>query len=151
MPGGSGPIFSFGTGGGSGGGGGGSTNTIVVTRPQGAGLAVGDPVYLDGTGTAQLADATAYATGAKLAGVVSALNTPAPGQCQIQCLGDLDGFAGLTPGEIYLLALGGGIVAETDTANPAYPDNAGNIVVEVGLAATATKLFVNTLRDPIEI
>jgi hypothetical protein len=132
-------------GGGGGGGGGGAPNT--VTRTYTPGVLLRDPVYQKADGTVDRGDATSIAT-MPLVGVVSAIDSPSVGECEITYAGDLGGFAGLTAGKLYIMGITPGvIVADDDTANVDYPDNAGNIVHEVGVASSATNLYVGTNRD----
>lgn len=146
MPGGSGPIFFFG-----GAGGGGGSSTTLLTRPYVPGVLVNDVVYQTALGSVDKASATA-AVLAKVLGVVTALDVPAVGMAQILVLGDQAGFLGLVPGEVYILSQApGGIVGESDTLNPDYPDTtpgSGEVLIEVGIAGSATTLFVR-VQDPL--
>jgi hypothetical protein len=126
----------------------------LVTRPYAVGVAVRDVVYQRADGFVDRANAGAVATSAFLVGFVETLDSPGVGFCQVRYAGDIAGFAGLTVGDIYILStLNGQIVRETDTGNPNYPSTAvgsGNTMVEVGVAVTATSLFVETSRDFLE-
>jgi len=127
------------------GGPGASPNLIIGTYA--VGVLVLDPVYVRADGVFDRADATAFATGRPL-GFASVLDVPAGGDVQVTYTGELDGFVGLVPGEIYVMGTTPGvIVREGDTGNPNYPGSAGNLVFEVGKALSATKLFVNCTRD----
>jgi hypothetical protein len=122
----------------------------TVVRPYTAGVAVLDTVYQKPDGTVDKAAANAVATSATLQGIVERLDFPSAGQCLVRWAGDLGGFAGLVPGDIYVLATNpGGIVGETDTLNPNYPNDtvSGHVMREVGYAASPTVLFVGTNRD----
>lgn len=112
----------------------GGTRTFTVPLA----VAVGDPVYITGSGTADEASATSIST-APCIGFVTAKPTTTTAIVQVN--GFLSGaFAGLTPGSTYFLAVGGGI-----TATP--PDTVGNIIQKVGVAVTATELLINPVLD----
>ena len=102
-----------------------------------------DVVHLDGAGNAAQADASTMAT-SNVIGVMQAVDTPSAGQGTLVYSGELSGFAGLNPGEDYLLSLAAGsIVAVSDTANPNYPDANNEVRIRVGRAVNATTLFVD--------
>jgi hypothetical protein len=125
-------------------------NVGTLIRPYTAGVLLRDVVYQKADGSVDRADASAVATGIAV-GVVQMMDFPAVGQCVIRFAGDVTGFSGLVPGSIYLIATNpGGIVEETDTGNVNYPDvtpGSGNVIAEVGIAGSATTLFVGTMRD----
>lgn len=127
-----------------------SAETTTYVRDYAAGVAVRDVVYQRADGKVDQADASAVSTGIPV-GFVQALDDPSVGKCVVRFAGDLDGFSGLTPGKIYILSTSPGqIVEETDTGNVNYPDttaNSGHTIAEVGIAGSATKLFVGTIRD----
>ena len=133
---------------GAGGGGGGAADLVRIYT---GGVAVRDAVYQKGDGTADKADASAVATAEAFLGFVSAIDSPGAGQCEIRFHGDLTGFAGLTPGETYILSTSPGqVVGLGDTINPNYPDatpGSGHVVREVGSAGAANRLFVETGHD----
>lgn len=127
-----------------------ATGVGTFVRPYTVGVVVRDVVYQKADGTVDRADASAVSTGIPV-GIVEAIDVPAVGQATVRFTGDLTGFAGLTTGSIYILSTApGGIVEETDTGNVNYPDttpNSGNVLVEVGIAGSATTLLVRTLQD----
>ena len=123
----------------------------AVIRTYTAGVLVSDFVYQKSDGTVDKADATSIATIPAI-GTVIQIDMPVAGQCVIQYDGDFNGFSGLTAGKIYLVSKSpGGIVAEDDVLNPNYPDDVFNIQQEVGIASSATNLFVAANRDFEEI
>ena len=80
-------------------------------------------------------------------GIISTLNSPSPGYCLVRTLGFVDGFAGLTRGKQYLLGRSvGTLVAADDTVNPDYPQIGTSFKQTLGVARSATSLFVNV--DP---
>lgn len=118
-----------------------------VVRQYTGPISLLDLVYLSASNTVARASANAVAT-ARPVGFVRAIDEPDPGFCEVTFGGDLGGFLGLTPGKVYILSKTlGGFVAEDDTANPAYPDAAGEVIQEVGQAVTVDTMFVNPLRD----
>lgn len=129
---------------------GGGASATDITRPYTAGVGVNDAVYQKSNGEVDKADASGLST-APAIGFVTQLDVPASGQCTVRFAGDLAGFSSLTVGKQYILAAAPGlIVAEDDTGNPNYPDttpSSGEISQEVGIAGTATVLFVGTNRD----
>ena len=128
----------------------GSTGGGALIRPYTAGVVVRSVVYQKTDGTVDRADASAVSTGIPV-GLVEAMDVPAIGMCVVRFAGDLGGFVGLVTGSIYLLSTApGGIVEETDVGNINYPDvtpGSGNVIAEVGIAGSATTLFVGTIRD----
>jgi len=118
-------------------------------RPYVVGVAVRDLVYQKSDGTVDKASATTVATSI-LAGFVEQLDVPTSGQAVVRYLGDLEGFTGLTVGDIYILGqTTGSIVRETDTGSGDYPDQSpqsGHTRYKVGLAATSSKLWVDISR-----
>lgn len=129
---------------------GGAGGSGAAVRPYSAGVALRSVVYQKSDGTVDLASAASIGLGIPI-GVVSHMDFPATGQCQITFAGDVSGFSGLVPGAIYILGLTpGSIVGETDVGNPNYPNTtpgSGNILAEVGIAGSAGTLLVETLRD----
>jgi hypothetical protein len=117
--------------------------TVVMVRPYTVGVLLRDPVYQKADGTVGRADASTQTTGVVI-GVVTAVNVPIPGQCQIVDIGDVGGYVGLITGDVYILgSVPGVLVRETDTLNPNYPNTtpgSGHVLVEVGVAASATTL-----------
>jgi hypothetical protein len=123
-----------------------------IIRNYTAGVLLRDVVYQRADGTVDRADADAgVASTIPVVGVVSAIDSPGAGQCEITYAGDVPGFAGLTTGKVYILSTTpGGIVADDDTGNGSYPDitpGSGDVSQEVGYASSATSLFVGVLRD----
>jgi len=130
----------------------GAATAPVVTRPYQAGVTLRDAVYQRSDGRADKTDASDYLKVELFLGFVSALDVPSAGLCTIQYGGDLAGFAGLTVGRVYILSTTpGGVVDITDTGNLAYPNTtpgSGHAQLEVGLAGTATTLFIEPGREP---
>lgn len=126
------------------------SQVTTLVRPFTAGVGVRDAVFQKSDGTVDRAVASAIGTGIPI-GIVEAINTPTTGECVVRFAGDLGGFTGLVAGSIYLLSTAlGGIVEETDTGNGDYPDTSGgsgHVMIEVGIAASATVLYVGTNRD----
>lgn len=123
----------------------------TMIRPYAAGVAVRDAIYQRSDGFVDKASAAFLSTGPAI-GLVEALDIPSVGMAIIRAAGDLDGFSGMLAGTIFILSrLPGKILPETATADPDYPDEVGNFIQEVGLAASATKLFVDANRDFTEI
>ena len=123
-----------------------------IVRTYTGGVALRDVVYQKSDGTVDKADSSAgVASTIPVVGVVSAIDSPAPGQCEITYSGDVPGFAGLTAGKVYILSTTpGGIVADDDTGSGSYPDDtpgSGDVSQEIGYASSATSLFVGVLRD----
>lgn len=121
----------------------------IFSRQYETGVAVRDLVYQKSNGKVEKASCSTVATSI-LAGFVEQLDVPMVGYATIRYLGDLDGFTGLTVGEIYLLGqTAGSIVEETDTVNVDYPDDtpqSGHTRYKVGLAASSSKLWVDISR-----
>jgi hypothetical protein len=135
-----------------GGGGGGGTGEIVRTYT--AGVNVGDAVYQKSDGTADLADASAVATAETFLGFVRLKDGPLPllpGQVTITFHGDLQAFTGLVTGATYVLGASPGVIVRLgNTSDPNYPNTttgSGHVMREVGHAANATTLFVESSRD----
>jgi len=95
-------------------------------------------VYFSGADTVDIADATPLKS--PCIGFVSAL-LPG-GKCLVRREGELDGFVGLVPGEVYFMDSGtpGGI-----TNTP--PGTPGTVLQEVGTAVSATVLLVTIDAD----
>lgn len=145
------PIFNV--VGGGGGGGGSSTAPVTQTFTMGAGVAVRDFVFPSTAVAGQVdrARSNVKANGRPI-GCVSAVNSPAAGQCQVVLKGPVTGFAGLTLGATYLLGTAvGTIVAESDVGNPNYPTAAGNVVKAVGVASAADTIEVQVEDQPLEL
>jgi hypothetical protein len=121
----------------------------VISRLYETGVAVRDVVYQKANGKVEKASCATVATSI-LAGFVEQIDVPMVGYAVIRYLGDLEGFTGLTVGEIYLLGQTAGlIVEETDTVDVDYPDEtpqSGHTRYKVGLAASASKLWVDISR-----
>jgi len=116
----------------------------IYTYDMGAAVAARDFVYHASTANrVDRADAAAIATG-RAFGIVTAINTPVAGKCQVVTDGLVGGFAGLTIGGRYLLGIAvATVVLSTDVVNLSYPDNAGNVIMGVGYARAADTLYVN--------
>jgi len=119
---------------------------------MGAGVVVQDLVAMGAVSlTVVRGNAAALATGRAI-GVVTAINSPVAGQCQVQLTGAVvPGFAGLIPGSVYVLqsvatgGVAGGIILETATGGAGYPNQtpgSGEILQPVGVAKSATELVV---------
>lgn len=125
----------------------GGSSSAVATQVMGPGVAVNDYVAKSAVADEVVrADAVTIATGRAI-GLVTAINAPAAGLCQVLLLGVATGFAGLVPGGTYVLASGapGQALLETDVANPFYPDQtpgSGEILQPVGVALTAVDMLV---------
>lgn len=121
----------------------------IISRPYAAGVGIRDLVYQRSDGVVDLASCTAVSTSI-LAGFVEQIDVPMAGYAVVRYLGDLDGFTGLTIGEIYIMGqTAGSIVGETDTGNGDYPDGtaqSGHTRYKVGLAASSSKLWVDISR-----
>lgn len=130
------------------------TGTGSVVRPYASGVSLRDVVYLRSDSVVDKASSATVITGIP-EGIVEAIDSPVPGQAVVRYSGDLAGFVGLVPGSIYLAGIApGSIVEETDESNtnhPAFPPFSGHILQEVGKAALATVLRVDTNRDFLEI
>lgn len=138
----------FGPGGG-GGGGGLPPNTIVRTYIPGVALL--DAVYQTPVAdTVDKASAVSILTTPVL-GLVTAMDTPAVGQCWVQYDGDVMGMVGLTPGDVYMLSkTPGQLVLEFLTGDPGYPNAPGNVVQAVGVAVSPT-VFSIAIQDQLEL
>ena len=125
---------------------------VKIVRTFTAGVSVLDVVYQRSDGTVDVADADAgVANTIPVVGIVSAIDSPLVGECEIVTSGDLGGFSGLVAGKVYILSTApGGIVADDDTGNGDYPSivpASGDVFQEVGYAKDATTLLVGVLRD----
>lgn len=134
-----------------GGGGSGPSAPTTVTFTMGPGVVANDVVAQGAADTAVRANANALAT--KAIGVVTAVNSPGAGLCQVAVAPqEVTGFVGLTVGATYILAAAAGqIVANTDTGNPNYPNvtpGSNNLYQVVGVAKSATSLVTNVDSDP---
>ena len=121
----------------------------IISRPYETGVAVMDLVYQKTNGKVEKASCSTVATSV-LAGFVEQIDVPMVGYAIVRYLGDLDGFSGLTVGEIYIMGqTAGSIVEETDTVDVDYPDDtpqSGHTRYKVGLAASSSKLWVDISR-----
>lgn len=133
--------------------GGGSTpisTPNVVIRPYVAGVSVKDAVYQTLSGAVDKASAVSVATTPVL-GVVVQLDTPTVGQCYVQIDGDVFGYAGLTPGNVYMLSKAPGqLLWEGDTGNPNYPTAHGNVIQAVAIAMSSSVIAV-AIQDQEEL
>jgi hypothetical protein len=112
----------------------------AITATAGEALSAGDFVYINGTGNAVKADATAIgkkAHGYVLAAVANAASAT------IYFDESNNGLTGLTPGATYYLSATAG--AATTTA----PTTSGQIVQTLGVATSATSLHVNIEQQPV--
>lgn len=108
----------------------------LQTVKAGAAITAGQPIYLDSSNEAQLADCDASAAAAAAVGI--AVNNAAAGQrVSYQKSGTLTLNAVLTPGVIYVAsATAGGIAPSADLGS-------GDYVTILGVAATSTTLSVH--------
>lgn len=122
----------------------------VVIRPYVAGVAVKDAVYQTLSGAVDKASAVSTATTPVL-GVIVQLDTPTVGQCYVQIDGDVFGFAGLTPGNVYMLSkTPGQLLWEGDIGNPNYPSSHGNVIQAVAIAMSSSVIAV-AIQDQEEL
>jgi hypothetical protein len=130
----------------------GTPPVTTKTFTMGAGVLALDHVAVGAVAdTAVRANADSFATGRSI-GVVTSINDPVVGQCQVLLPGDIAaGFAGLVPGATYVLqsvangGVAGGMIISTATATPGYPDTtpgSGEILQPVGVAKSATELVL---------
>jgi hypothetical protein len=109
----------------------GDSNLVDV---PGTGLAVGDLVYIDGSGDAQLSDCSDPITVTNpCVGIVESIVDPAT--VSVRTGGVKTGLAGLTPGRIYYLGLAGDL-----SLTP--PVIAGYVVQPVGFSTGSSSLAV---------
>ena len=125
-----------------------------IFRTYVVGAAAGDIVYQKSDGTVDKASCTTVTTG-KVIGAIVTIDDPSAGSAKIRFSGDLGGFSGLVTGKMYILGqTPGSIVAEDDTGNPDYPNvtvGSGHVIAEVGTAASADTLYLQTNRDFEEV
>jgi hypothetical protein len=105
-------------------------------------VAVGDAVYVSAADTVDKADASAAATTPVVGFVVS---KPLATTAIVQYDGELGGFAGLTTGARYFLALTAGEIALPGDAD--FPTLAGEVVQVLGVARNATTLVIDPELD----
>ena len=106
------------------------------------GVALRDVVKISSSDVVDKADATLDPEEPAI-GVVVALNYPTTGRAIVRFGGLVTGFSGLTPGKRYILSkTSGEIVRSDDTGNIGYPDTLGDFVQTIGVALTASTLFV---------
>lgn len=120
--------------------GGADTNALVSGNvfACSAGVAVNDAVYVNGSDSVDQANATTIGT-APVFGFVA--SKPTATTCNIIYAGELMGFVGLVPGNVYYLnTTSGGI---TNVA----PTTSGNIVQKVGVARNSTTLVAQIHPD----
>lgn len=136
---------------GTGSGGGGSTiPEATLIRSYVPGVFVHDAVYQTIAGSVDRASAVSIATTPVL-GVVTQLDVPIVGQCYVQYDGDVMGFSGLAPGEVYMLSKSpGALLREQDTGNVNYPNTTGNVVQAVGIAMSPSTMQI-AIQDQEEL
>ena len=122
-----------------------------ATNNEATPIVIGSPVYVDGAGTVKLALADALAT-ARILGFVKDTTIAAAASGNIQTdgvivatTGEWDTVAGttggLTAGDFYFLsAATAGLITAT------APTTAGEVIVNLGLALSATELDVNNMQ-----
>lgn len=106
------------------------------------GVVLNSLVYITGTGTVALADASSTAT-MPARGVVSAIDYPAAGQALVVQQGEVPTFAGLTPGATYVASTTPGEILPEGSGDPAFPSASGEVIQTVGVALNATTLIVD--------
>lgn len=120
-----------------GGGGGGTIDTVTQA---GHGFVVGDVLYLNGS-TYTKAIATSSAA-AEVVGMVSRVISSS--QFDITLSGEVTGLSGLTVGEAYFLsAATAGAITATE------PSTIGQVSVPIGVASSATSLYVAPKRGVV--
>jgi hypothetical protein len=103
-----------------------------------AGVAINDAVYVNGGDNVDRANATTIGT-APVFGMV--ISKPTATTCNILYAGELTGFVGLVPGNVYYLnTINGGI---TNVA----PTTSGNVVQKLGVARNSTTLVAQINSD----
>jgi hypothetical protein len=117
------------------------TETQQWTNGDAAGHVLGSVVYLSAADTVRLAQANAAAPAEAIAVATGAIANGAVGGYQSG--GTLAGLAGLTAGATYFLSPGtaGGMTTTVPAA-------AGNYIVELGKAISATEFLIR-IRTPI--
>jgi hypothetical protein len=120
----------------------GENGVVAFDVTCGLGVAEGSFVYMDPFGVAQLGLADDINT-ARLIGVVVISTDSLGTHCNIKQIGPVDAYLGLIPGQRYFLSdtIPGGL-----TATP--PTSPGYVVHSVGIAISATTLYVNTNIQP---
>ena len=113
--------------------------------PSAAGVGVREPVYVDGTGTVQQADASASPRSCGIC-----LFKPTPTTAIIVHQGYVTGYAGATPGnQTYVSTVAGGLV---EIGDPNFPATPGTDWVQVmGTYMSASVLQVNTGTEIIRL
>ncbi|MBD3261221.1 MAG: hypothetical protein GF334_05980 [Candidatus Altiarchaeales archaeon] len=101
------------------------------------GVSVLEFVYFSASGTVDEADSTDTA---KIPAIGVVVNKPTTTSCLIAHEGEIEGFAGLTAGSSYYLTSTGGL---SSTA----PSTPGEVVQRVGIATSATTLFLTPNQE----
>ena len=109
-------------------------SSVVSMTADGTGLAARDVVAINASGQATKADADAIATSNVIGVAIAAIAGGAVGQ--IATYGTLAGYSGLTAGARQYASLTAGGLTET------APTAAGDCVVQVGYALSATTLII---------
>lgn len=112
---------------------GGGAAGIDGTYSCGVGVAVGEAVYLSGSGAVTEANATSATTAPAIGIVVS---KPTTTTCVVRSFGSASVFTTLTPGSVYYLDTTAGQLTTT------APSSSGNVVQRIGIATSATTLLV---------
>lgn len=112
-------------------------NRVTILTADGSGIAQRDVVAINASGQATKADANAIGD-CRVIGL--ALNTASSGQpVEIAQVGKLGGYSGLTAGNVLYASTTAGAVSAT------VPSGAGDVVVQVGYASSATEIVIQPL------
>lgn len=125
-----------------------ATLSFNATNSNAGAITIGQPVYVDGAGSVDLAQANASGT-AKVAGLVEAASIASAASGAIKYGGVLSsadwtsviGSTNLTPGARYYLS-----AANPGELTATAPDTTGHFVVGVGVALSTTELLVEIER-----
>ena len=112
------------------------------------GIAARDAVYIQGDGVVDLADANGPGT-QPLIGLVLTVDGPS---CIVQYSGEMGGFTGLAPGDIYYLSttgISGSTI--TNVAPDIPPETPPLISQKVGIAKSSTVLIIKVDTDFTEV
>jgi len=102
-----------------------------------SGVLVNDVVYLDGHSVFQKSSNNNYAT-LPVLGVVRSKNSDT--ECQIQMIGERNGFSGIIPNTRYYLSTNGGI-----TATPPSTEGVAIVPIGIGKNSSTIELRLNLL------
>lgn len=115
------------------------TEQQIYTNADASGHVLGDVVYLFGADSVKKATANAAGTKEAIALATASISNGVAGAYQNS--GTLAGLAGLTPGSVYYLSptTAGGMT-------PTPPSTVGQYVTRLGVATSATELFIRIER-----